>query len=67
MFGVEWIAGFEPAQSAWKAEMLAIKHHTHIKKTIIFYSLSCLNNDSWCPVTESNRRPPACKADALTC
>lgn len=37
MFGVEWIAGFEPAQSAWKAEMLAIKHHTHTKKTIIFF------------------------------
>lgn len=36
MFGVEWIAGFEPAQSAWKAEMLAVKHHTHTKKTIIF-------------------------------
>ena len=36
---LEWVAGIEPVPSGWKPDMLSVKHHTHISKTLIITEL----------------------------
>ena len=72
---MEQVMGIEPTPTAWQAVVLAVILHLHgisiaaavPSSNSLFISLANgTNYGEWCGMTDSNRRPLACKANALT-
>ena len=72
--------GIEPISQSWQDRILTIILHLHgisvaisgparlslIPYRNIFMLANGTNYGEWCGMTDSNRRPPGCKPDALT-
>ena len=72
--------GIEPISQSWQDRILTIILHLHgisvaisgparlslIPYGNIFMLANGTNYGEWCGMTDSNRRPPGCKPDALT-
>ena len=66
--------GIEPTPTAWQAVVLAVILHLHgisiaaavpSSNSLFISSANGTDYGEWCGVTDSNRRPIACKAIAL--